>query len=119
MERKRFALERAPLFTAIFGDDSLAKLVRQARAANWAGADAVCVELKNLPREERTPGQLRGLMDATPLPTMCCLYRSDILDGADRGVCGLNGLFSCWSQFLIHGPSYAFSYAGLPGMRYC
>ena len=83
MERKRFALERAPLFTAIFGDDSIAKLVRQARAANWAGADAVCVELKNLPREERTPEQLRALMDATPLPTMCCLYRSDILDGAD------------------------------------
>ena len=44
---------------------------------------------------------------------------SDILDGADRGVCGLNSLFSYRSQFLIHGPSYAFSYAGLPGMRYC
>ncbi len=83
MSRKRFPIERAPLFTAIFGDDSVAALVQQAKSANWAGADAVCVELKNIPREERTPDRLRPLMDATPLPTMCCLYRSDILDGAD------------------------------------
>ncbi len=83
MERKRFALERAPLFTAIFGDNSVMKLARQAQKADWAGADAVCVELRALPREERTPERLRAIMDATPLPTMCCLYRSDILDGAD------------------------------------
>ena len=83
MARKRFPIERAPLFTAIFGDNSVAALAQQAKAANWAGADAVCVELKNIPREERNPERLRALMDATPLPTMCCLYRSDILDGAD------------------------------------
>ena len=83
MPRKRFPIERAPLFTAIFSDNSVAALVQQAKSAHWAGADAVCVELKNLPREERTPDRLRALMDATPLPTMCCLYRSDILDGAD------------------------------------
>ena len=79
MTRKRFPLERAPLFTGLFADSSVAELVRSARAAHWNGADAVCVELKNLPREERTVEKLRPLMDATPLPTMCCLYRNDIL----------------------------------------
>ena len=83
MTRKRFPLERAPLFTAIFCDNSVAALSQQAKAAHWAGADAVCVELKNLPREDRPPERLRALMDASPLPTMCALYRNDILDGAD------------------------------------
>ena len=83
MNRKRFPLERAPLFTAIFRDDSIAALSQQAKAAHWAGADAVCAELANLPREERTPEKLRVLMDASPLPTMCVLYRSDPLDGRD------------------------------------
>ena len=83
MQRKRFPLERRPLFTAIFCDNSVETLSRQAKAAFWAGADAVCVELKNLPRGDRATGRLRVLMDATPLPTMCCLYRSDILDGDD------------------------------------
>ncbi len=83
MERKRFALERAPLFTAIFGESSVWQIAKQAQKANWAGADAICVELKNLPREERTPEQLAVIMNATPLPTMCCLYRTDILDGPD------------------------------------
>ena len=84
--RKRFPLERRPLFTALFADSSVAELVRSARAAHWNGADAVCVELRNLPREERTAERLRPLMDATPLPTMCCLYRNDILgqDDASR-----------------------------------
>ena len=81
--RKRFPLERSPLFTAIFCDASSAALCQQARAANWAGADGVCVELRNLPRDERTPEKLRSLMDASPLPTMCCLYRSDLVCGAD------------------------------------
>ena len=83
MNRKRFPLERKPLFTAIFCDNAVATLAQQAKAAHWAGADAVCVELKNLPREERSAERLRTLMDATPLPTMCCLYRNDILDGED------------------------------------
>ncbi len=83
MTRKRFPLERAPLFTAIFRDDSIAALSKQAKAAHWAGADAVCAELANLPREERTPEKLRALVEASPLPTMCVLYRSDPLDGRD------------------------------------
>ncbi len=81
--RKRFPLERAPLFTAIFCDGSAAALAQQAKAAWFAGADGVCVELRNLPRDERSPEKLRSIMDASPLPTMCCLYRSDIIDGAD------------------------------------
>ena len=83
MARKRFPIERAPLFTAIFGDNSVGALVQQAKSAHWAGADAVCVDLKSIPREERTSERLRALMDATPLPTMCYLYRGDIIDGAD------------------------------------
>lgn len=83
MQRKRFQLERKPLFTAIFKDDSVAALAQQAKAAHWAGADAVCADLANLPREERMQEKLRSLIDASPLPTMCCLYRKDILDGAD------------------------------------
>ncbi len=83
MERKRFPLERAPLFTAIFCDNTAGALAQQARAANWAGADAVCVDLVNLPREERSVDKLRAIMDATPLPTMCCLYRGDILKQDD------------------------------------
>ncbi len=83
MERKRLPLERPPLFTAIFCDDSVERLSRQAKAAWYAGADAVCVELKNLPQEDRTPERLRVLMDATPLPTMACLYRTDVLDKGD------------------------------------
>ncbi len=81
--RKRFPLERAPLFTAIFCDGSAAALAQQAKAAWYAGADGVCVELRNLPRDERSPEKLRALIDASPLPTMCCLYRNDILDGTD------------------------------------
>ena len=83
MQRKRFQLERKPLFTAIFKDDSVAALAQQAKAAHWAGADAVCADLANLPREERMQEKLQSLIDASPLPTMCCLYRKDILDGAD------------------------------------
>jgi len=81
--RKRFPLERAPLFTAIFCDGSVDALVSQAKAAYWAGADAVCVELRNLPREDRSHERLCALMNASPLPTMCCLYRNDTVDGAD------------------------------------
>lgn len=83
MPRKRFPIERAPLFTAIFGDNSVATLVQQVKSANWAGADAICVDLMRIPRDERTLERLRPLMDATPLPTMCCLYRGDTVDGAD------------------------------------
>ena len=83
MIRKRFHLERPPLFTAIFCDDSVAALSRQARAAWYAGADGVCAELRNLRREDRTPERLRALVDASPLPTMCCLYRTDVLDKDD------------------------------------
>jgi hypothetical protein len=83
MNRKRFPLERKPLFTAIFCDDSVATLARNARAAHWAGADAICVELKNLPQEERTAERLRPLMEAAPLPVMCCLYRNDSLKKDD------------------------------------
>ena len=83
MNRKRIPLERKPLFAAIFCDDSVVALAQRAKAAHWAGADLVCVELKNLPREDRTPERLRVLMDATPLPTMACLYRTDVLDKGD------------------------------------
>lgn len=83
MNRKRFPLERAPLFTAIFKDATVSDLVRQATAAWYAGADAVCADLSNLPRDQRSAEALRGLMDASPLPTMCCLYRGDVLDGGD------------------------------------
>lgn len=76
-------MEKAPLFTAIFCDASVDALSQQSRAAWYAGADGVCVELRNLPRGERMSAKLRTLMDASPLPTMCCLYRNDILDGAD------------------------------------
>ena len=82
--RKRFPLERAPLFTAIFCDGSAAALAQQAKAAWYAGADGVCVELRNLPRDERSVAKLRSIMDASPLPTMVYLYRSDIIDGADN-----------------------------------
>lgn len=81
--RKRFPFEKAPLFTAIFCDGSAAALAQQAKAAWYAGADGVCVELRNLPRDERSPEKLRSIMDASPLPTMVYLYRSDIIDGAD------------------------------------
>ncbi len=83
MNRRRFPLERKPLFTAIFCDGSVAALAQQARAAHWAGADAICVELKNLPREERAPEKLRAFIDASPLPAMCCLYRTDSLGQDD------------------------------------
>ena len=83
MPRKLFPLERKPLFTAISSEDSVAGLVRQARNALYAGADALCVELKNLPQEERTAERLRPLMEATPLPVMCCLYRNDTLKKDD------------------------------------
>ncbi len=83
MKRKRFPLERPPLFAAIFCDDSVERLSRQSKAAWYAGADAVCVELRNLPREDRAPEKLRALMDASPLPTMACLYRTDIIDKGD------------------------------------
>ena len=43
MTRKRFHLERPPLFTAIFCDDSVAALSRQARAAWYAGA--ACIDV--------------------------------------------------------------------------
>ena len=81
--RKRFPFERSPLFTAIFRDASANSLAWQARAARWAGADAVCFDLSNLPRSERAPDRLRALFDATRLPSMCCLYRNDTVDGAD------------------------------------
>ncbi len=83
MDRKRFPLERAPLFTAIFKEDSIRELARQAKAAWYAGADAVCADLANLPGEERTPETMRILTDSSPLPTMCCLYRGDKLHGSD------------------------------------
>ena len=83
MNRKRFPLGGRPLFTAIFCDDSVDVLARKARDAHQAGADAVCVELRNLPREERSAERLRVFLDATPLPTMCCLYRSDCLGQND------------------------------------
>lgn len=83
MTRKRFPLERPPLFTAIFCDDSVERLSWQSKAAWYAGGDAVCADLKNLSREDRTPERIRVAMDATPLPTMVCLYRKDILDGGD------------------------------------
>ena len=81
--RRRFPLERAPLFTAIFADASADALVRHVRAAHWNGADAVCVELKNLPREDRSVERLRLFINASPLPTMCCLYRNDCLGQDD------------------------------------
>ncbi|MBR0057552.1 MAG: type I 3-dehydroquinate dehydratase [Kiritimatiellae bacterium] len=80
---RRFPLERRPLFTALFAGNSVAELVRSARAAHWQGADAVCAELRDLPREERTAEALRPFMTATPLPTMCCLYRNDSLGQDD------------------------------------
>ena len=81
--RKRFPLERAPLFTAIFRDVSVESLRWKAQAAHWAGADGVCFDFLLLPSEERTPEKLRSLMDASPLPTMCCVYRSDKVCGVD------------------------------------
>lgn len=81
--RKSFPLHKAPLFTAIFCDASIDALSQQAKAAHWAGADGICVDLRNLPREQRAPDHFRALFDASPLPTMCCLYRSDIVDHGD------------------------------------
>lgn len=81
--RKRFPLERSPLFTAIFCDASVNALAQQAVAAHWAGADCVCFELRNLSSGERTPEKLRSLMEGSPLPVMCCLYRNDVVDGGD------------------------------------
>lgn len=82
--RRRFELGRSPLFVAIFCDPSVDALAQRAQAARWAGADGVCFELKNLPRGERSAQSLRRLMDATPLPAMCCLYRSDSLQQDDE-----------------------------------
>ena len=81
--RKRFPLERRPLFTALFAGNSVTELIRNSRSAHWQGADAVCAELACLPREERTVESLRPFMTATPLPTMCCLYRNDRLKQDD------------------------------------
>lgn len=83
-KRRKFDFSKSPLFTAIFCDASADALAQQAIAARWAGADAVCIEMKNLPRGDRTPEALRRIVDATPLPAMFCLYRSDCLKQDDE-----------------------------------
>ena len=74
---------RSAAVTLLYSPASIAEAVATARAAEMDGADAIAVELRLMPPEERTEENFRTLIHAVPLPFMFVDYRSDALLGAD------------------------------------
>lgn len=69
--------------TALMAEKSIADFIVQMREAEFSGADALAIELKNLPAEERTEDKFKSLLCATQLPCMFINYRNCIVYGAD------------------------------------
>lgn len=77
MVRKSFLNRQEPVVTLLINGSSLQKMLIAMRQAEFDGADAITLQLDELPLEERTTEMLQGLFSAVSLPIMCCLYRND------------------------------------------
>jgi len=80
MNRTFFAPARRPVLTAIMAADTPQALIGQARGAEFAGAQAIAVDLAALKLEHRNQAALAQVMAAVDLPFMFFYYRNDQLD---------------------------------------
>ena len=85
MQKPSFFNRQSAAVTALMAEKSVADFIVQMREAEFAGADALAVELKNLPAEERTEENFKRILCATQLPCMFINYRNCIVYGDDDG----------------------------------
>ena len=83
MQKPSFFNRQSAAVTALMAEKSVADFIVQMREAEFAGADALAVELKNLPAEERTEENFKRILCATQLPCMFINYRNCIVYGDD------------------------------------
>ena len=69
--------------TALLAEKSTADFIVQMRESEFSGADALAVELKNLPLEERTAEKFKSMICVTQLPCMFINYRNCTVYGND------------------------------------
>ena len=77
MQKKSFFNRQQPAVTLLMKGETIDQMLACARAAEFDGADAIAVELSDLPPEQRTKENYRRLMTGVHLPFMFILYRSD------------------------------------------
>ena len=82
MKRSFFGRPTAAV-TLLYAPRSVGEAVAVARSAEMDGADAVALELNNLPLAERTEENFRKIIGSVPLPFMFIDYRNDRFLGDD------------------------------------
>ncbi|MBR2435850.1 MAG: type I 3-dehydroquinate dehydratase [Lentisphaeria bacterium] len=76
MLKKSFFNRQKPAVTLLCVPNSISEALATARTAEFQGADAVAIQMENIPLEERTKDNFAMLMNEVHLPFMFILYRS-------------------------------------------
>lgn len=77
MLKKSFFSRQDPAVTLLMRGGSIEEIIANARRGEFEGADAIAVELCDLPPELRTTDNFRHIMHEVRLPFMFLLYRND------------------------------------------
>lgn len=77
MLKKSFFNRQQTAVTLLMKGESVEEMLACARAAEFDGADAIAIELGDLPPEQRTKENYQRLMREIHLPFMFILYRND------------------------------------------
>lgn len=83
MLKKSFFNRQTPCITLLITGKSIEEMIIAARKAEYNGANAIAVELCQLPEEARTIENYKYLMSEVHLPFMFILYRNDTVCGKD------------------------------------
>lgn len=83
MMKQSFFNRSQTAVTALLRPYSINDAIAQSRTAEFERADAIAIELGNVPLEERTKENFQRLISEVKLPFMFILYRNDLYHGAD------------------------------------
>lgn len=75
--RPSFFNRKEPLVTFLTHGPNIGEICKGIETAYGSGADAIAVEIFDLPPEERTIDNFKAIMATAPLPYMFILYRND------------------------------------------
>ena len=83
MMKRSFFNRQSAALTMLYSPVNITDAVARARNAEEDGADAIALELKNIPLESRTVEKFKGVINSVQLPFMFVSYRNDCFLGGD------------------------------------
>ncbi len=76
--KQTFLNQARPVVTGIFGGQTPAELIAEARNCEFEGAGGIALDLRDLKPEFRNKEALKSVIDAVNLPFMFVFYRNDL-----------------------------------------